>query len=310
MISLSFVFVGIGMFFSAPLGLLILEEYGLSATFLILASIYLQTCVLAVLCKPSVLEKNFHRQRNNSEMHKRKSSYFNFYLLYNKPFLCFLISTSTWNFALTTGIMHLPNYLRVNGESDAEIGYYMTSFSVANTAGRMCGAFFSSRDNFNHLAAHFTSVGLAGVITLLFPLYSNGGVGKYSFSILLGLLCGCPNALMTVLAINFVGVSMLPEVNALSYVFSGIGVTTGPIVSGIYFKNTFHLSCSQCNIMHKKSISYQKRCRMPSSKAIARYLSKQFSILNNMYVSSRGKYSFNKAMLNQTALYSRMSPCK
>ena len=234
MISINFVLVGVGMFASAPMGLAITNIYGLSSSFLILAGVYLQTCVLGVLCKPSSFElTNQKERRTRTKLSKDGiSSHFNFLLISNKAFLCFLISTCTWNFALSTALMHLPNYLKINGGTDFEIGRLMTAFSIANTCGRLSASVCEGKENINTLTVHVVSLGLAGIITSLFPLYSNFNVGKYLFSILLGLFCGFPSALMTTLSIRFVGASMLPEANGFSFFFSGIGVTLGPVITG------------------------------------------------------------------------------
>ena len=234
MISIIFAVVGVAMFLSAPTGLVMMDIYGLSSSFLIIAGLYAQTCVLGMLCKPSSLEKQIHNQRRirTKLSEERLSSHFNFSLLCNKAFLCFLISTTTWNFALVTALMHLPNYLKINGGSDSEIGWLMTAFAIGNTFGRLNGSFCVSKERMDILTVHIVTVGLGGVTTSLFPLYAHSSIGKYAFTIVLGILCGFPNSLMTPLSIRFVGVSMLPEANGLSYFFCGIGVFSGPFVTG------------------------------------------------------------------------------
>ena len=239
MISINFALVGVGMFFSAPLGLLIIDSYGLSSLFLILAGIYGHACVLGVICKPSSLERKVKKERR-AHAHVPKHghslrSLFKFSLIYNKPFLCFLLSSSTWNFALITAAIHLPNYIRLNGGTDIEIGWVMTVFAIGNTLGRVAGTICVSKEFIDPLTVHIVSIGLGGIIMLCFPLYSAFDVGNYMFSILLGLLCGCPNSLDTVLSIRFVGADMLSEATSLSYFFCGFGVSTGPVVTGKIF---------------------------------------------------------------------------
>ena len=265
MISIIFVVVGVGMFLSAPVGLIIKDTYGLSSSFLILAGMYAQTCVLGMLCKPSSCERKFQKERRTRAKLSKDtlSSHFNFSLICNKPFLCFLISSCTWNFALVTALMHLPNYLKINGGTDSEIGWLMTAFAIANTFGRLGGSLCVRKESINTLTVHIVSIGIAGIITSLFPFYSTNIAGKYSFSILLGFLCGFPNVLMTTLSIRFVGVSMLPEANGLSYFFCGIGVSTGPIVTGkIYIQTDFktqHLY-SSFNVCLKKKANNHFGC--------------------------------------------------
>ena len=43
------------------------------------------------------------------------------------------------------------------------------------------------------------------------------------------------NSLDTVLSIRFVGADMLSEATSLSYFFCGIGVSTGPVITGKIF---------------------------------------------------------------------------
>ena len=80
---------------------------------------------------------------------------------------------------------------------------------------------------------HLVSLGLGGALTAAFPLYSHLSDGNFAFSVLLGLSCGAPSAMATVIATTFVGVAMLPEAYSFVYVFGGIGVTTGPVIAGM-----------------------------------------------------------------------------
>ena len=129
-------------------------------------------------------------------------------------------------------LMHLPNYLRVNGGTDSDTTLLMTSFAIANITGRLSGTFFNMHKNIDSLLFHIIFISIGGISTVLFPLYSQHKVGQFMFSILLGICCGYPNSVMTTLSIRFVGVSMLPEANGLSYFFCGIGTSGGSVVTG------------------------------------------------------------------------------
>ena len=233
MITVMFVMPGFGMFAASPIALVIIDNYGLSSSFLIIAAMYAQTCIFGMLCKPSSLELEFHKQRKlKTDQSDDKRSYFDVSLLLNKAFLCFLVSTCTWNFALVAALMHLPNYLRVNGGTDSDITLLMTSFAIANIIGRLSGTFFNMHKKLDTLLFHIIFISIGGISTVLFPLYSQHKVGQFMFSILLGICCGYPNSVMTTLSIRFVGVSMLPEANGLSYFFCGIGTSGGSVVTG------------------------------------------------------------------------------
>ena len=68
---------------------------------------------------------------------------FNLHLLTNVPFILFLLSTLTWNFTLSLCIMHLPNYMKVQGgSSDVAVSAIMTCFSASNLSGRFIGKLY------------------------------------------------------------------------------------------------------------------------------------------------------------------------
>ena len=49
---------GVSLFIASPLAFALLKEFGLSGTFLILAGLNAHICVVAMICKPSTIEKN------------------------------------------------------------------------------------------------------------------------------------------------------------------------------------------------------------------------------------------------------------
>ena len=209
-----------------------------------MASVNIQICVIGMLCKPSSIEKQIHTERQLSleketqekliphDKKKVSKVFFNTALLKNIPFICFLLSTASWNFALTVAIMHLPNYISTSAGSSALINQIMMSFSIGHIVGRTLGCLSVSYKENISLYLHIGSLGIGGALTAAFPLYSHYTSGNFVFSVLLGLICGPPSSMATVLATMFVGVAMLPEAYSLVYVFGGIGVTTGPVIVG------------------------------------------------------------------------------
>ena len=63
----------------------------------------------------------------------------NIHLFRNASFMLFLVSTMTWNFTLSICVMHLPNYMVLNGSGDFQVAAIMTCFSFCNFAGRFIG---------------------------------------------------------------------------------------------------------------------------------------------------------------------------
>jgi predicted MFS family arabinose efflux permease len=233
-ISCAFLTVGLAMFLSAPFGIYMISEHGLTATLLILACIQAQLCVCGMLSKPSVIENEVkaEKKRDRKIGGSKSKTYLDVTLMKNVSYTCYLLTVSTWNFGLCVAIMHLPNYVSVLGGTNRDIGLLMTSFSVANAIGRLLGSLTISKLNDKSLYVYAGVLGTTGVATTLFAGYADLAGGTYMFSIQLGLFTGWPNAMMTPLSLRFVGVHKLSEAYGLAYVFCGLGVSTGPVLIG------------------------------------------------------------------------------
>ena len=243
-ISCAFLMVGVGMFISTPLALFTLEHIGLSGSFFTFGAINAHMCLFGVLSRPSVLEKEVHAQRKlirKDQKGDRTKSYLDMSLLKDLPFLLYLFSTAAWNFALNVCIIHLPNYVSLIGGTGTDTGQVMMAFAVANIVGRISGALTVSRFRFKSLHVHITVIAVTGILTSTFPFYARLPVGLYIFTIQLGIGCGWPNSMMTPLSISFVGIFKLSEAYGLSYLFCGIGVSSGPVIIGKGFFVTLFL---------------------------------------------------------------------
>ncbi|XP_045200003.2 monocarboxylate transporter 13-like [Mercenaria mercenaria] len=189
-------------------------------------------CVCGMISKPSSIEKEVHGQKKRDRKFAGESTSktcLDVTLMRNCPYACFLLSISTWNFSLCVAIMHLPNYVSTLGGSNRDIGLLMTSFSIANTIGRLLGSLTISKIRNKCL---YGVLGLTGVITSLFVFYSDFTGGTYIFAIQLGMFIGWPNSMMTPLSLRFVGVHKLSEAYGLAYIFCGLGGSTGPVLIG------------------------------------------------------------------------------
>ncbi|KAH3809527.1 hypothetical protein DPMN_137900 [Dreissena polymorpha] len=128
-LSCAFLVVGFAMFLSAPVGLYLVETFGLTQTFFILAAAELQLCVIGAVCRPSAIELDVQRRKRVDRENRTQSvlkSYIDFSLTKNFSYLFFLVSTAAWNFALTVAIIHLPNYVTKLGGGSRNIGIIMT----------------------------------------------------------------------------------------------------------------------------------------------------------------------------------------
>lgn len=226
-----FLSVGVAILVSAPLGLFLVANYGLSYTLMLFACLQAQLLVIGVICRPSGNEKKLQNKRR-----KETSSFKTFLdisLLTRWPFLFFLFSTAAWNFGLCVGVTHLPNYIDTIGGTTTDISLLMTSFSVANIIGRLTGCLTVSKFHEKCVHIHVATLALSGLCTSLLALYSKLAGGTLLFAVQLGACTGLPNSMMTPLAVRFVGIDKMSEAYGLAYLFCGIGVITGPILTSM-----------------------------------------------------------------------------
>lgn len=248
-ISLSMAVIGLGMFIASPFSLYLLNSYGLKGTFLIIGAFNAHICICGVICKPSSVEILIQKQRrvNNIKETSRKqesnylsasrkflSKIFNMNLISNIPFLLFLFSTSTWNLMQSVCLIHLPNYIVRKGFPESAITGIMTVFGVSNTLGRFLAALTAGPGGVDSLMLHVGMLGVAGVATLAFPVYSHFDSAGYIYAAVAGLYTGGPNSVMTPITLQLVGVRDLASAHGLEIFFCGIGVMAGPPIAGKY----------------------------------------------------------------------------
>ena len=250
-ISLSMAVIGLGMFIASPLSLYLLNTYGLKGTFMIVGAFTSHVCICGVICKPSSSEKAIQQERaieKNKRRNERESSNlpflsnklksivsrFNINLFRNIPFMLFLVSTVTWNIMQSICLMHLPYYIVTKGFPESSITLIMTVFGVSNTVGRFLSALTVGAGGIDSLTLHVGMLGVAGVVTLTFPLYSDLDSAGYIYAAVAGFYTGGPNTIMTPITIRLVGVKDISSAHGLEIFFCGIGVLAGPPIAGIY----------------------------------------------------------------------------
>jgi hypothetical protein len=77
-------------------------------------------------------------------------------------------------------------------------------------------------------------LGVAGVVTLTFPLYSHFVSAGYIYAAVAGFYTGGPNSVMTPITLRLVGVKDISSAHGLEICFCGIGILVGPPIAGGY----------------------------------------------------------------------------
>ncbi|WAR28864.1 MOT12-like protein [Mya arenaria] len=238
-LALSQVVIGIAMFIASPLALWLLREYGLKGTLLITSGLSAHIFVCAIVCKPSSSEIDSRKRTLPLEETalKEKSTIcvcvrgLDLDAFKSLPFICFLISTTTWNFMLSVCLMHLPNYVITKGLDESHITVMMTIFSITNTVGRFGAVFVVDNVYIDNFVVHIGCLGIAGIITMSFASFDHLPFAEYAFAGAIGIFTGLPSALVTPMTLSLVDFGRISKAHGLVNFFSGLGYVTGPPIA-------------------------------------------------------------------------------
>lgn len=249
-ISLSSVAGGIGMFIASPLGLSLLDTYGLKGTLLIMSGLNAQICIFGMICKSSTVENSIRRKikkarRNPASTTKKRNicsilktnltriiNMFSTDLLYNVPFLFFLLSTFAWSFMFTVCLMHLPNYVLGKGASLGEVEIVMSTFAICHTTGRFLAVLTVDKDGLDSMTLHVGMSGIIGIVTITFPFYCHLHYSEFVYAGIVGVFTGGINTLLTPITLTLVDVERISAAHGMSFCFSGSGQVIGPYLAG------------------------------------------------------------------------------
>ena len=107
---------GFSLFIASPLAFALLKEFGLSGTFLILAGLNAHICVIAVICKPSTIEKNLKIAKRLTIEYEQAEQSCDKTLFCDKTIVPYSSET-----AENQTYYPRPNHLLLNSDNDNEL---------------------------------------------------------------------------------------------------------------------------------------------------------------------------------------------
>ncbi|XP_060068771.1 monocarboxylate transporter 13-like [Ylistrum balloti] len=239
---------GMGMFLSGPLTQFLLDTYGLNGAFLFLGGLSSQGFVFAMVMRPcgrELLEKAKRKEANTGGFF----SSFDFSIIRNKTFMIVLFSNVLWNVSYAILLIHLTNFAVTEGSTPAEGAWLITMIGVGSIFNRiLTGLSLGKKNGLDPLLLQFGFLGLSGLITIIFPLFSETYKGQCVFAVIFGFYSGGMITLITPLVVHLAGVSQVAAGVGGMYLSSGIGGILGPPLAGaIYdawgtYEYTFYLS--------------------------------------------------------------------
>ncbi|XP_067668638.1 monocarboxylate transporter 9-like isoform X2 [Haliotis asinina] len=148
--------------------------------------------------------------------------------------LCFLF----WALGEGACLFHLPNYAEHKGSTETQAASLFTVMGVGSVISRLLIGILGNDASVDYVTLHLGLLGISGLLTLCFPLYSNTYVLQMTFSAAYGLYSGGLNTLINPITIELMGLKHLAVGSGLGNFFRGIGFFVGPPLASFIYSAT------------------------------------------------------------------------
>ena len=182
---------GIGMFISGPFFQFSIDRCGVSGCFLIMAGLSLQCIAFGALMRPAQVEMEnkmksacFTNVKNTDDSHKKQRVY---HIFRNKMLTVFLIAIAMFWFPFAILLAHLPNYTITEGSSANDAAFLITMIGLGSTINRLLTGLTQGPNGLDPVLLHTGFLGILGLMTVTFPLYSSSYDGQLVYSFFLGI---------------------------------------------------------------------------------------------------------------------------
>ena len=142
--------------------------------------------------------------------------------------------------------VHLPAFAISMGTSADKASNLLAVIGLANIVSRFLSGLITSGNTCGNLTLYNLSLGLNGVFLLCAPIMGQTYPGQVAMALLFSLFGNCYCAIMTPLAIEFVGLQGLSIASGLLLMASGLGWLCGPPLAGNHCNSLCYIYTRFC----------------------------------------------------------------
>ncbi|XP_041353429.1 monocarboxylate transporter 2-like isoform X2 [Gigantopelta aegis] len=153
-------------------------------------------------------------------------------------FVCFVLSIAAWNAGESATLVHFPNYIQDRGFSKQHAASLYIVMGLANIPSRLLTGFAANDENISGLSLFSGQMGLAAILTMTFPLYSDTYGGQLLYVIGLGLYISGVNSLMNPITVELLGLHNLATGFGIVMLMAGVGYLSGAPIAGMIMDTT------------------------------------------------------------------------
>ena len=224
----------------APLYEAARDFYGDTGLFIALAGLAANMIVFGTLCIPSKLEIYTQEKRKSDvdkKTHEGKSVAWQAFKIYlhvvkQRSVLCLCFCMINYNFGKHLVFLHFPKYSTEMGFTPAQASFLLSLSGIMGIIGRTLAGLAANDEQIDDLLIYSGTMGMTGLATVLFPIFSKYYIGQTIYAIFLGLYFGCCYAVTGSVFIKLVGVEFMATGIGIQFFFGGIGSVIGPVLAG------------------------------------------------------------------------------
>ncbi|XP_048246342.1 monocarboxylate transporter 12-like [Haliotis rufescens] len=155
-----------------------------------------------------------------------------------KAFLMYNFAILFWSLGDAACVLHLPNYTEVKGSTPRQAASLLSAMGAGGVFTRVVIGLMASDSSTEYTVLQLGIVGITGLITILFPLYSSTYHWQIVFGFLYGLYSHGTNSLIGPLTIQLTSLSNVAIGFGIVYFSCGIGYLLGPVIASFIYDVT------------------------------------------------------------------------
>ncbi|XP_067669214.1 monocarboxylate transporter 5-like isoform X2 [Haliotis asinina] len=159
-------------------------------------------------------------------------------LVTKMDFLLYNFAILFWSLGDAACIFHLPNYAETKGSSPTQAASLLSAMGAGGIFTRVLIGLMASSPTTEYKLLQFGIVGVTGLVTIFFPLFSSTYLCQMVFALLYGLYSHGTNSLMGPLTIQLTSLSDVAIGFGIVYFSCGIGYLLGSVIASFIYDVT------------------------------------------------------------------------
>ena len=149
-------------------------------------------------------------------------------------FVIFCASIFISSLGLSSVYLHLPAFAISKGATKDEASFLISIIGGLSIMSRLFTGVAGNDKNIDNVILYIGTFGIAGIVTLLFPLVGDAYWGRISYSVFFGFYGSCFNVLLAPITVELVGLTFLTTAFGIEMVVCGLGYLLGPPLAGTW----------------------------------------------------------------------------